>query len=161
MGKTLSEKQILKKLGIEDFRHLSKDKVMALATSLPQMDPEVAKKALEQFPDFAKAIREALGDYRAVAEKALEAGKEGSKDVIATYMVVMNNLEKTLEQDDLTFEQRMEIMDKMREIAEAIYRCDKDTKGFILGILRGMGTVILGMGALALAALGGNGIVKK
>lgn len=161
MSRTLSEKQVLKKLGIEDFRHLSKDKVMALATALPHMDPEVAKKALEQFPDFANAVRGALGDYRAVAEKALEAGKDGSKDVIATYMVVMSSLEKTLEQDDLTFDQRMEVMDRMREIADAIYKCDKDAKDFILEVLKGMGVVVLSASALVLAALGGNAMIKK
>lgn len=54
MNKTLTEKQVLKKLGIPDFRHLSKEKMIKLATMLPHMDPEVAKKALEQFPELAK-----------------------------------------------------------------------------------------------------------
>ena len=44
MGKTLTEIQVLDKMGIPDFRHMTKDKVMSFATMLPQMDPEVAKK---------------------------------------------------------------------------------------------------------------------
>lgn len=47
MNRTLNEKQVLKKLDIPDFRHLSKENVMKFATMLPHMDPEVAKKALE------------------------------------------------------------------------------------------------------------------
>lgn len=76
-------------------------------------------------------------------------------------MVVMNGLEKTLEQEDLTFDQRMEVMDRMREIAEAIYKFDKDAKDFILDVLKGMGTVVLGAGALTLAALNGNAMIRK
>lgn len=34
---------------------MTKDKVMTMVTMLDRMDPEVAKKALEQFPEFAGA----------------------------------------------------------------------------------------------------------
>ena len=46
MSRTLTEKKVLKKLGIDDFRHLTKEKVITMATMLDKMDPEVAKKAL-------------------------------------------------------------------------------------------------------------------
>ena len=46
MNRTLSEQKVLKKLDIPDFRHLTKDKIIAFASLLPQMDTEVAKKAL-------------------------------------------------------------------------------------------------------------------
>ena len=48
-SKVLSESQVLEKLDIPDFRHLSKDKIMTFFSMLPSMDPEVAKKAIEQF----------------------------------------------------------------------------------------------------------------
>lgn len=44
MSRTLTEKKVLKKLGIDDFRHLTKEKVITMATMLDKMDPEVAKK---------------------------------------------------------------------------------------------------------------------
>lgn len=49
MSKLLTEKKILKKLNIEDFRHLTKDKVITMASMLDKMDPEVAKKHLNSF----------------------------------------------------------------------------------------------------------------
>ena len=52
----MSEANVLKKLDIEDFRHITKDKVIKMASMLDKMDPEVAKKALEQFPEFAGTI---------------------------------------------------------------------------------------------------------
>ena len=45
MPKTLTEAQVLEKLNIPDFRHLSKDNVMSFASMIQNMDPEVAKKA--------------------------------------------------------------------------------------------------------------------
>lgn len=44
MGRSLTEQKVLKKLGIEDFRHLTKDKVIKMASMIDKMDPEVAKK---------------------------------------------------------------------------------------------------------------------
>ena len=52
MKRTISEQKVLKKLGISDFRHMTKDKIVTFASMLPYMDPEVAKKALDQFPSF-------------------------------------------------------------------------------------------------------------
>ena len=59
MNRTLTEANVLKKLDIEDFRHLTKDKVITMASMLDRMDPEVAKKALEQFQDRARASAKA------------------------------------------------------------------------------------------------------
>ena len=53
VARPYTEQQVLKKLDIPDFRHLTKEKVIAFATMVPKMNPEVAKKALEQFPNFA------------------------------------------------------------------------------------------------------------
>jgi hypothetical protein len=57
----MSEEKVLKKLDIVDFRHLTKDKVIKMASMLDKMDPEVAKKALEQFPEFANTTKEMHG----------------------------------------------------------------------------------------------------
>ena len=49
MANQLTEQQVLNKLGIPDFRHLSKNNVMQFASILNEMDPAVAVKALEQW----------------------------------------------------------------------------------------------------------------
>ena len=76
MSKQLTEAQVLEKLNIPDFRHLSKDNVMSFASMIQDMDPEVAKKALEQFPDFAKSTMDALKDIKSVIDKSFEDDKE-------------------------------------------------------------------------------------
>lgn len=52
MKKSLDEKKVLRKLGIDDFRHMTKDKVMVMASMLDKMDPEVEKKPWNSFRTF-------------------------------------------------------------------------------------------------------------
>ena len=47
MKHSMTEDKVLRKLDIPDFRHMTKDKVVSFVSMLPQMDPEVAKCALE------------------------------------------------------------------------------------------------------------------
>ena len=72
MKYTLSEKKVLKKLGIKDFRHMTKDKVVSFASMLPYMNPEVAKKALEQFPSFKDLAGDMVIEYKAIVNAAFE-----------------------------------------------------------------------------------------
>lgn len=76
MSRPLIEQKVLKKLNIEDFRHLTKDKVITMASMLDKMDPEVAKKAIEQFPEFANTTKEILNEYKEILDKGLETNQE-------------------------------------------------------------------------------------
>lgn len=49
-----------KKLNIEDFRHITKDKVITMSSMLDKMDPEVDKKHQNSFTEFAKVTKEIL-----------------------------------------------------------------------------------------------------
>lgn len=71
MKRTLTEQKVLKKLGISDFRHMTKDKIVKFASMLPYMDPEVAKKALDQFPAFKELVSQLVVEYKAIVEKVL------------------------------------------------------------------------------------------
>lgn len=79
MGRSLTEAQVLKKLDIVDFRHQTKEKVMSMATMLDKMDPEVAKKALEQFPEFASTMRQILSEYKQSLDEGMKQNAEGVK----------------------------------------------------------------------------------
>ena len=52
LKRPMNEQKVLNKLGIEDFRHLSKEKVVEFISMIPNMEPEVAKAAIAQFPEF-------------------------------------------------------------------------------------------------------------
>ena len=50
-----TEEQVKAAIGISDWRHLSKDKLMNFVSVLPNVDSEVAIRIIEQFPEFGMA----------------------------------------------------------------------------------------------------------
>lgn len=156
MNKSLTEQRVLKKLNIEDFRHLTKDKVIAMASMLDKMNPEVAKKALEQFPEFAATIKEMLNEYKNVLDKGLETNKESVQIYYDSCNFMIVSLQKQLEDESLSFEDRKYIIDKMLEITRMIGEKDSENKRFIatLAVLGATATCVAT--AILSSVLGGN-----
>jgi hypothetical protein len=58
MDYRISEKRALKKLGIDDFRHLTKANVVQLASMVDKMEPEVAKKHWSSSLNFLGQLKQ-------------------------------------------------------------------------------------------------------
>ena len=156
MSRTLSEQKVLKKLDIPDFRHLTKDKIVAFASLLPQMDTEVAKKALEQFPNFASTSLEVMKEYKSILENAIVSNSETTKASIDMYNQLMISLQKMVDDENLTFDERVYILEQMKEIAILVDKKDTESKKTTLKIIGIAGTVALGLVAALSATLGSN-----
>lgn len=156
MKRTLSEKRVLKKLGITDFRHMTKDKIVKFASMLPYMDPEVAKKALEQFPAFKDLAGDLVNQYRLVVDKAFDENKISQKAFYDACNNIISSLQKELEKEDINSDERDRIEDKMIKVAEMIGEKDSENKGFMLKILGGSFALLSFFGLAATSLLGGN-----
>lgn len=161
MDRTLTEQKVLKQLDIPDFRHLSKDKVIAFASLLPKMNPEVAKKALEQFPDFASTTLDVMKNYKDVLEKSLDYNSESSRTSFEIYGQVMSTLQKMIDADDLSFDEKTYILNQMKEIALLVDKKDSENKNTLIKIASIAGTVALGAVAALSATLGANIATQK
>ncbi len=156
MSKLLTEQKVLKKLNIENFRHLTKDKVITMASMLDKMDPEVAKKAIEQFPEFSNTAKEMLKEYKDTLEKGLETNKESVESYYSVCKATIETLQKQLENGELSFEERKYIIDKMLEVSKMMSEKDSENKKFI-AIMGGLGLAAVGLVVAGLSsALGGN-----
>lgn len=154
MSKKLSEKDVLKKLDIQDFKDITKDKVMGFVSILPNMDTEVAKKAIEQFPEFIKFSTEAFKDYRGVLEKTLNANEESSKACFDMYEKVLSILEKCSLKEDISFEEKKYYFDKMFEIIQMVEKKDSENKAFYQKLLNAGATVLVAIVGIGAAAIG-------
>lgn len=152
----MSEAKVLKKLDIADFRHLTKDKVIKMASMLDKMDPEVAKKALEQFPEFANTTKEMLSEYKESLDKGLESNNESVKAVYDTYNAIIASLQKELANENLTFEQKKYIIEQMKDVAEKVDKKDTENKRFIASMATLATIVVGGTVAVLASVLGGN-----
>lgn len=155
MRRSYTEKQVLKKLGISDFRHLSKDKVIKFASMVPNMQPEVAKKALEQFPNFASTSLDLMRDYKEIFEEAIADEREGAQVTYEMYRRIMDSDQKILE-NELSFEQEMLILDHMKAVADAVASFNRERSQDRLKLLAIAGSVATAAIAILGAALGSN-----
>jgi len=161
MTRTLSEQQVLKKLKIDDFRHLTKDKVVAMASMLDKMDPEVAKKALEQFPNFSATMKEVVAEYKGTLDNLLKENGASVKSFYDTCDAILSSLQKELERDNLSFEERKYVIDKMMDVAQMKGMKDTEDKKF-LKTMAAFGLAAVGLaGGLLAAALGANTMVAS
>lgn len=158
MSKPLNEQKVLKKLGIDDFRHLTKEKVIAMTSMLDKMDPEVAKKALEQFPDFSNTMKEVLSEYKDFLDKALASNDESVKECYDTYNAIIISCQKELDKEDLNFEQRKEIIDEMIIVAKLKDDKDFQNKKFLASmVIAGL----VAVGTVSVALLSALGVDTK
>lgn len=156
MSNLLTEQKVLKKLNIEDFRHLTKVKVIAMASMLDKMDPEVAMKALEQFPEFAATTKEMLSEYKETLDKGLELNRESVKAYYDTCNSIIGSLQKQLEDESLSFGDRKYIISNMLEIAKMMEEKDSQNKKFIVTMaVIGAAAACTAVAVLA-TVLGGN-----
>lgn len=138
MSRSLTEAKVLRKLDIPDFRHLTKDKVVSFVSMLPQMDPEVAKRALEQFPAFAEtnlAIVSCLKD----SFGTIVSGNAGNMaEFNARCHEALSALEAELKREDLTDEGRKLVIDGIMGIIGAIGQKDSENKEFLSDLFSGL-----------------------
>lgn len=157
----LTEQKVLKKLGISDFRHLTKAKVINLASMLENMDPEVAKKALDQFPDFSKVSKELLLEFNDTLKKGLESNDKSMQNVYNVYNSIIISLQKELENENLSFEQKKYIIEKMNDIADKIGKKDSENKKWLTVMSFIAGAAAVGITALLASTLGANTHVES
>lgn len=152
----LTEKQVLKKLDIPDFRHLSKDKIITFFSMLPDMDPEVSKKAIEQFPTYASTVKELVSEYKSLLDQALMDNAESVQYHHDICNSILDTLSKMLEQEELSSEEKKYFIEQMLEVESRVRQKDTENKKYRLKIVGLASVVVVAfIGSLA-AILGAN-----
>lgn len=158
MPKMLSEAQVLKKLNIPDFRHLSKDNVMSFVSMIDKMDPEVAKKVLEQFPDFAKVSIESLNTLKDTISKTMDDDKDSANRFYDMCDTIIDVIKLTMSDDSdgiATFEEKKYCIEKMQEIAKLASEKDSEGKKFKWALVANYALSAVAVVAATVAVLGG------
>ena len=156
MSKSWDEPKTLKKLGIDDFKKMNKSQLIALASNIDKIDPEVAKKAIEQFPNFAETTTDIFKEYKDTLDKSLESNNASQNIYYESCKQTISSLQEMLEKDDLSFEDKKYIIEKMDEICDKMSIKDSENKKFLatLAIIGG-GIAAFAVSIMA-AILGGE-----
>ena len=156
----LSEDEVKEMLGIQDFRHMSKRAVVECISSLPLMDPAVAEKVLEQFPEMCNVAFNAVKEYRASFEKALDANDESSKATLANIDSLISVYQKELDRDDITPEERAVVYSNLSKLSESNCEIHKENQRFISNQTMLAAFVTVGVVIGVASVLGGNGKIQ-
>lgn len=159
MPDKLSEKEVLKKLNIKNFRQLSKDHVIEMASLLDEMSPEVAKKALNQFPNFAQMTQKSVNEFQQHLNRIVESNDKHLMFVMESIQGDINILQELLKDPDLTFEQKMIIMSWVDKCQDRLVGLEARNKNWLAGVVTVVGSVAL-CGAAAGAFILTGGRVK-
>ena len=154
MNKKMNELEIKRALDITDWRFASKEKIINFVNMLPKIDKEVAINIIKQFPNFADLSKEMVGGLLQQCNNALEKAKEGKDEVIEYYKDILESYKKDLESGILSLEEKNSLRDKMVEIIEKIDLTDNERNNFAKDILKGAGSLAMGVVILGAAILG-------
>lgn len=159
MKTQISEKELLNKLDIPDWRHMTKDKVITFASSMAYLDPEVAKKAIEQFPQFVKLGSELVSTLKDSLNSAHSESSKGMDNAYAINMKILESLDTRLNKFFLSKREREKIIDAMLEVSKNISELENTRHQFLSNGIKTVGKAVAGVCLIAGAAIGV--VIKK
>ena len=143
---TAVEKQALDMMRRTDFKNLSKNDVLSIASKLGELRPDVAKEVIAQFPEFAKMIQSSMEEYKDILENIVSSDNESIKQVYAIADKDMDtaadsrkqfydfagkvhaDLSKCLDNPNLTAEERKDILSQEIEILKVVGEKDSEIR---------------------------------
>ncbi|MDR0861655.1 MAG: hypothetical protein LBN30_02630 [Oscillospiraceae bacterium] len=145
----LNEKQTLKKLGIDAWDKLSREKFGNYIHLIPKVDKEVRLKILEQLPEILTFTTELVQTVVSAQRDITQKNHDTTSEVISALESILKSLDQLSQRPELTFEQIQYICDKQVEIAHLLVKLDENNKNFLVEVLKG----VAGLGIAALAVI--------
>lgn len=139
---------------------MTKDKIVAFASELPNMDPQVAIEAIRQFPEFAKTSLQLVEALQGSVSEILDNAKDSQRPVYEQCSVLLDSLRTKLVQPHLSMEDHDHIVDQIMQVIELMRDMDREHKQFLLNIAHTVGGVVLGAATIAATVLGVKSIRK-
>lgn len=150
------EKQLLNKLGIDDFRHMTKEKFVSFMSMIPEMDPEVAKAVISKFPAFANIAKETIENLKSSISKAFESNDSSMKGYNEASQTVLKTISKELDRNDLSDEQRDKNLNMISDTLDKAGKIHSENQTFLKQMAIIIGTVALLIVGSSAALLGAN-----
>jgi hypothetical protein len=160
MNRTLTEQKVLKKLGIPDFRHMTKNKIVEFAAMAPKMDPDVAKAAIAQFPRFKELSTALMEQFRGTMDSILQDERADQEPFCNACKSVLDYLKCELDKENLTSEDKNNIINAMIVVIAMMKENNDQHRKFLSDIVSKTWNYITLVTVAAVALLGVNVIAK-
>ena len=143
-----NETEVMKKLKINKWNQLSKDKMLNFVAMMPDIDNEVRLKILDNLPEFKELALTIVKEIDETHRKIIDSNEINQKYIHEAYSETRQILQKQLDRDIVTPEERMHICNLLVKLLENEGELDKNNKKFLNNIA--VAGAVLGGFALAL-----------
>lgn len=114
------------------------------------------EKSLKQFSEFAGIKNNMLSEYIQLLKSGLEENSEETKSFFESCDNINSSFQRLLDKEELTFDEKCHIIDKMTDVGKMISDKDTENKQFI-AFMCCLGAAVLVVAVKTLTtALGGN-----
>lgn len=152
----VSEEQVKKALKIDNFRNISKKKIIEFVSLIPKMDKDIAIAIINQFPVYAENAAHIIEQLNVMCNNVLKSNDSSQMEVIYAYKIVLDSLSENVKKDDISSEERQQYIKQMVEIADKISDKDTENKKFLDKIYKYGATIVSGVLILGAVILGVN-----
>lgn len=128
MEQITTEEQLRKKLKISDLENIPQDKVFPLASNVNRTDRKVLESAFSQISNFKEIVSSALKHCYSIIKDLIEADRNNESMLYEQIKNEQNCCFELLKSDQLTFDEKLEILKHLNNIREWISNFDKESK---------------------------------
>lgn len=157
--KQISEEKMLKTLDIPDWRYMTKEKVLEFASQMYRLDPEVAKHAINQFPNFSEMGINIVSTLKDSLTEICESDDKHMDKAYAINEKILEKLDTQLKRPFQTAKSRENIINAMIEVSNNINKLESERRHFISNGFKTVATAAVAVISVAGAILGAN--IKK
>ena len=149
-----NEIQVMSALGLQSWRNLSKDNMLAIASMIPDMDKDVLLKIIEQIPELTRLALGALETIEAQHERSLNFNEKSNQRVHAAYEDTREIIKGDLDRE-ITSKERANIHKLLMESADKQSTKDTENKRFIEALFGKAAVIVVAsvVGLLAVLAV--------
>ncbi len=162
MGKIIKkEEDVKKKLDVEEWEEITGDQLTRFTDMCAKIDPAVAANIIEQFPDFGANSLLMVQTFQESVQTALSDAKQSNVAVLQANQMILTELAKLLEKNDLAQSEREYVVEKMLEVSQNMAQQDQAHKEFLLRVLGGVGKAAAAVAVATVGVLAAAKIEKK
>lgn len=126
----ISIDDVKRALNVDDFRKVTKDKIMEFVSLIPSMDKEVAMEIIKQFPSFVDFGTTVIEQLRLLVDEALKANDDSQSASLDAYRKVLDELSILLQKEHINEEERKWIVKEMMSAVDKMSIKDTENKKF-------------------------------
>lgn len=155
LNQLITEDDVKRYLGIEDFRHASKDVLVKFVSSIPYINKDVAIKIIEQYPAYSTCAQAFVQHYTTMCDNMLKENTKSVESAMKGYQTSLDTISEVAKRETTSEEDRRFYAEKMVIIADKMAALDAENKrhhekmaqyvGGVIGVCLIIGSAILGV----------------